>query len=258
MFVTIINDCQCENAKARQTTRAASLFDCAVNFCGVKSDIEAAGNLVDVLDASEGKKGVVLVNVAPRNGKAKKWENGTPFGYFFYQDTLVVSTVDGVTLSLVKQLGIVSEVRLVHIPQVLESVKEAVNLRSLRIKQIVNTQFRSFEYLPFVAKWIFDGKKVPYEEYNLRYLENLEPCVWHIDNFGNVKTTLWAHDNFHEFSLKNTVLPFFESLKDVPDNQLAVVQGSSGIGEKRFLEVVLQGGSAAKKLGLEIGEACKV
>ena len=74
MFVTIINDCKCENAKIRQVTRVASLFDCSVYFSGVANDIEAAGNLVDVLDACEGREGIILVNVAPRHGGGKKWK----------------------------------------------------------------------------------------------------------------------------------------------------------------------------------------
>src|SRR5688572_12965729 len=98
MFVTIINDCKDENAFGRQATKAAALFGCSIVTVGVDSDIEAAGNLIDCLDAGEGKEGVILVNVAPRHGDAKKWPNGTPFGYFLYKETLVVTSIDGLTL----------------------------------------------------------------------------------------------------------------------------------------------------------------
>ncbi len=118
MQITIINDCCDENAKLRQISRAGSLiknssvnprtkglkgwlvkkilgfsensdfsnfannFGGGVNCFGAKSEIEAAGFLVDAIDAMEGREGIVLVNVAPRGGKSKKWENGAPFGYF--------------------------------------------------------------------------------------------------------------------------------------------------------------------------------
>ena len=77
MFVTIINDCRDPNALGRQATRAASLFDCSVTPIGVENDLEAAGMLVDVLDAAEDRKGVILVNVAPRQSSGKKHDNAS-------------------------------------------------------------------------------------------------------------------------------------------------------------------------------------
>src|SRR5215469_12078503 len=103
MFVTIINDCKDENAFGRQQTRASMLFNTHVTTIGVEfgETIEGSGNIIDMLDASDGAKGILLVNLAPRHGEGKKWENGTPFCYFSYKDTLVVSTVAGFTLSLI-------------------------------------------------------------------------------------------------------------------------------------------------------------
>jgi hypothetical protein len=59
--------------------------------------------LVDMLDAStEEKEGVILVNVAPREKTKNRWENGTPFGFFYVGDTLVcASSIGGETLRLV-------------------------------------------------------------------------------------------------------------------------------------------------------------
>jgi len=43
----------------------------------------------------------------------------------------------------------------------------------------------------------------------------------------------------------------YAHLSDVPENgQPALIVGSSGIEDKRFLEIVVPGGSAAKKLSL--------
>ena len=118
MFVTLITDCKDDNALGRSTTRLSTLFECNITTIGVNgwdADLEAAGNLIDVLDASEGKKGVVLVNVAPRHRSGKKWPNGTPFAYFHYKETLVVTSIDGLTLSLVKKFNLVDRVNVMDI-----------------------------------------------------------------------------------------------------------------------------------------------
>lgn len=104
MQITIINDCCDENAKLRQISRAGSLIkNSSANCFGVKSEMEAAGFLADAIDAFEGREGVILANVAPRGGKGKRWENGTPFGYFWHKKTLIVSSADGLVLSLAKK-----------------------------------------------------------------------------------------------------------------------------------------------------------
>ena len=73
MFVTIINDCKDSNTFGRQETRASLLFNTHIATVGVEYGVtlEAAGNLIDILDASEGAKGVILVNIAPRHPAAK-------------------------------------------------------------------------------------------------------------------------------------------------------------------------------------------
>ena len=89
-----------------------------MSFIGISSDLEASGNIIDTLDAYGDLPGVILVNIAPRNGKAKKWKNGTPFGYFWYKKILVISSVDGLTLSLVKKLNLVKTINVLDIPTV--------------------------------------------------------------------------------------------------------------------------------------------
>jgi hypothetical protein len=85
-FITVIQDCNDEGTKGRITSRVQNLFEgISPSFVavGAYSDLQAAGNLVDILDATEGGDGVILVNAAPRHGKGKKYENGIPFGYFY-------------------------------------------------------------------------------------------------------------------------------------------------------------------------------
>jgi hypothetical protein len=271
MFLTIINDSRDGNALGRQTTRAMSLFGCAVTTVGVADDLEAAGNLVDALDAGEGREGVVLVNVAPRqeNGKksenglvgfsrtevAKK-ENGSPFGYFYYGKTLVVSSIDGVTLSLVKKLGIADRINVLDIAATGKALAEKGVVDSVIAERMKTTQFRSYEFLPRVAHWITDGQLVVSVEQPI-LAPDAPKAIWWVDSFGNAKTTLLSDDiSFAKDKEVQTLfesLPCFTSLKDVPDGVAAMVIGSSGIGNKRFLEIIVQGENAAERFHFASG-----
>jgi len=129
MFITIINDCKSQNDIGRQETRLASLFDnCHISFVGVTSSLgsvptlEASGNLIDVIDAAEGKKGIVIVNVAPRGEVKKDGTNGSSFCYFYYKETLVISTIKGYALSLIKKLKLVKNVNVVNVNEVLNDI----------------------------------------------------------------------------------------------------------------------------------------
>lgn len=257
MFVTIINDCKDPNAFGRQTTRASTLFGLNVNTVAVSNDLEAAGNLVDVLDASEGRRGVVLVNVAPRNGAAKKWANGTPFGWFRYGDTLVAASIDGRTLSLVKKLGITDAIEVFDIPTVMDAAAGHRLVSRDVAEYVKTTQFRSLEFLPRAASWITQGYVLPTERMAISEVVDAESAVWWVDNFGNCKTTVLPEDldvfrDDHALSGLAS-LAHYERLKDVPDGECAFVTGSSGIGTRRFVEVMIQGGNASQRYGLRSG-----
>lgn len=262
MFVTIITDCHDTATAGRQLTRANAIFDCPANLVGVdfNADYQAAGNLIDILDACEGTEGVVLANVAPRSGEAhKKWPNGTPFGFFYYHNTLVVSSVDGYLLSLVKKLGLAEKVRVFDIPTVMANVPNKLDFYPNQKDYIINTQFRSFEFLPRVAKWIWEKIELPIEELQLVDVKDMDNQIWWIDNFGNCKTSILPSDIGFEVGkrVKLGNLPetqCYARLKDVPNGEPALVVGSSGVKETRFVEFLLQGGSAAGKYGLKMGD----
>lgn len=265
MFVTLITDCKDDNALGRSVTRLSTLFDCNVATIGVNgwdADLEAAGNLIDMLDASEGKKGVILVNVAPRHRSGKKWPNGTPFAYFHYKETLVVISIDGLSLSLVKKLGVGSSVNLMDIPTVMKALKDRGVIDQVLEDHVVNTQFRSFEFLPRVAAWLMEGIDIPSEEYLLTEISDAPKAIWWIDNFGNCKTTLLESDVVFEVGkkIKTNVgeLVCYNRLKDVEDSHEALIIGSSGLGEKRFLEIVVQGVSAKDHFKLELGDMIEI
>jgi hypothetical protein len=261
MFVTIINDCCDEGTMNRQVVRASILFpESHISHVGVSSysDLEAAGLIIDTLDAGEEGKGIILSNVAPRHGKAKKWPNGTPFGHLRIGDTHLFSTIDGVTLSLVHKYGLADKVEVYDIPTVLDFAVKNGLLPEDRREMITNTQFRSYEFLPRVARWHLDGVALPYESHLLSDFQPTPLAVWFVDNFGNLKTTAWAEDLGHEPG-KTVITKFgevvcYDRLKDVPNGQVGLTLGSSGLRGHRFVELVVQGQSAAEHFGAKVGD----
>ncbi len=255
MFTTIINDCRDDNARGRQESRIASLLDTGISFIGVESDLEAGMQLIDVLDATEGRKGLVLVNVAPRGGHTRKWENGTPFGYFWYQDTLVIASIDGYVLSAIKQLNLAEDISLIDTRSGSEAMLNARFISPSVATQIPHTQFRSFDFIPRVGAFILKGGNVPVEKYSLSEIPDLPKAIWSIDNFGNCKTTMTVRDITPGVTLTRFGdLPFHDLLKDVPDNTASLIKGSSGIGDNRFVELVIQRGNFAAGNNAKIGD----
>ena len=259
MFVTIITDCRDANTTGRQATRLATLFpQTQITMAGIAdfTEIEAAGNLIDMLDASEGEEGVILVNSAPR--QKKKWPNGTPFGYFWYKKTLVVATIDGLALSLAKKLGLATEILVTDIPTVTESlVKKRIIIPDLA-HQLVHTQFRSFDYMPRLAKWVMDGISIPSKVYNFTEVEDIGKSIWWIDNFGNAKTTVLPEEIGFEAGKKIMTkigeLTCYTRMKDVAVGTPAIIVGSSGVEGKRFVEIIVLGQRASDTFNLHVGQ----
>lgn len=259
MFVTIITDCRDANTTGRQATRLATLFpQTQISMVGIADfvEIEAAGNLIDMLDASEGKEGVILLNSAPR--QKKKWPNGTPFGYFWYKKTLVVATIDGLALSLVKKLGLASEILVTDIPTVTASLVKEGTITEELAYQLVHTQFRSFDYMPRLAKWVMDGLDIPSEIYSFSEVEDIGKSIWWIDNFGNAKTTVLPEEIGFEAGKKVQTkigeLICYPKMKNVEVGTPAIIIGSSGIEGKRFLEIIVLGKRASDTFNLHVGQ----
>ena len=265
MFVTIINDCNDPNESARQLTRANVLFNCPANALrlGVYSDIQSAGNLIDVLDASEGQKGVVIVNVAPRFGAAKRWSNGVPFGYFKHKETVVVMTVNPEIQKLLWKMKIINEIFVTEISEVIDTLIDHELVEAAKRQYLIDTQFRSLEYAPKLAKLVLEEIQFPSKIMKLGSDRSEEKGkVWFIDSFGNCKTTLLRKDLIiDENGCVDTIwgkIRFYEKLKDVQNEDLGIYIGSSGIGLDRFVEITIQGGNASAGIGINIGDAILV
>lgn len=258
MTIIIINDCRDSNARGRQQARATALFGAVPVFIEVSHELEASGNLIDVLDALGEEKGIVLVNVAPRDHKGKKWENGTPFGYFYIGNVLVVSTVDGMTLSLVKKLKLADTVCVLDTAVSVEAIITAGLVKRELKKGITESQFRSFDFLPHIAAHLLKKGDLVSTLSPIENIPDAPHSVWHIDNFGNCKTTFFSEDvGFmprNEVRTRFGMLRCYTHLCDVPDGHPALIVGSSGFKEKRFLEIVIQGSNAAKHFGIVQGD----
>ena len=257
MNITIINDCKDENAKGRQLARINSIFKCSANFIGVLNELEAAGNIIDILDANGNDDGIILVNVAPRNGKAKKYLNGTPFGFFWYKNTLVVSSIDGFVLSLVKKLKVTSIISVLDIPKTLDILIKENRLPNHLKNHVVNNQFRSYEYLPRIAAFLFKNKQIKSKGIGIDFFPDAPKAIWWVDNFGNCKTTVLSTEinrNKYLSNDKTKNLKYYPRLKDVPNKKPALVTGSSGLERKRFVELVIQGSNASKFFNLFSGD----
>ncbi len=259
-FVRYITDCSDPNASLRLGIKGATLWRATPQVYGVASEYEAAGMLVDALDVANGSKGVILVNVAPRNGQGKQYPNGIPFGYFRVGETLVVTTIGAKTLSLVSKLDIISTIHVLDIERVSQWAVEQRLITRDEADRMRTTQFRSLNFAPVAAKWVGLWHGLPYKECRISDLvpEQDGDFVWFVDCFGNCKTSLLPSQANLLAQLGGTSggvkLPSrcFSRLSDVPDDgQLAWITGSSGSGVNRFLELVLQGGSAA-----EAGKLC--
>ena len=260
MFITIITDCRDNNEQGRQTTRASMLFPGAnISFVGVGNfnEIEAAGNLIDMLDSATGAEGVIMVNAAPRHGPGKKYENGTPFGYFYYNNKIIVSTIAGNTLSLAKKFGMIDKLYVTDIPTVTAAFVTKGKFQADAQKRTMLTQFRSYEYMPFLGKWLHDKEDVPSEEMSLDSIPDAPKTVWWVDNFGNTKTTLLPDEIGFEpgkkIQTKVGEFTCYNRLKDVPNGEAGMTIGSSGYQNKRFIEITIQGKNAAKEFGLYSG-----
>jgi hypothetical protein len=112
--------------------------------------------------------------------------------------------------------------------------------------------------MPRLAKWLIDGIEVPHESYPISEVEDAPAAIWWIDNFGNAKTTLLPQEVGHEPG-KSVKMAFgeikcYHQLRDVPVGETGLTIGSSGLGDKRFLEIVVQGKKAVDEFSFKVGQ----
>lgn len=216
------------------------------------------------------RPGVVIGNIAPRHG-AHHYQNGIPFAYTRLKNGhLAVCTAQPEAFSGFKMLGVLPRegIRVVDTRKALLAMVKAGFLRKGLVNSIANSQFRSLDFQPLLAAAILLGIKIPTQTViSCSEVPDLENAVAYDDHFGNLK--LWIKEsatkkfkNGKNITLKiagrKHSVPFYRQLRNVPNNSLAYIVGSSGSYGNHFCELVINGKSAAKKLGLKIGHKIKI
>ncbi|MCD8494785.1 MAG: SAM-dependent chlorinase/fluorinase [Candidatus Pacebacteria bacterium] len=250
-FYALITDCADSNARARQELYTYALFpEASLTFTEVYTVPALAGNIIDLISVAEhaGASGYVLGNRAPREHIQNKYPNGAPFVYAHYRDILLVVTYSAQLHGILKHF--------LNIDAWYEPTPDMLADILATYAVDPTTQFRSLYYAPCVMHYVATHAHITGNVFESEELAPHHPwLVWHKDNFGNLKTFATRADyEAAPLSINGARVPFVERLKDAPDNHLVVIEGSSGFEGKKFLEVVVQGGSAATRLGKDIGD----
>lgn len=261
---TYLTDCSDTNARARLTMRMAALFGRSpvVLPLGGPAPLLAGGlTLLDVLLSTrllgeDGFPTVTLVNVAPRDGT---WPNGAPFCWFRHGRHTVFSTYDPLLLDPVRRHLGVTSVSVTDARTVLEAAGGWAAIGEPDAVDVATTQFRSLWYLPLLAKWVLDDRPVPSSPVELTDAGPDGVRVALVDNFGNCKLTVTAADlgltAGDRVAVGSRKVPCHDRLSGVPEGAAALVTGSSGPG---FLELIVNGGSAAREFGLQDGDTVEL
>jgi hypothetical protein len=247
-------DCRDPNALTRLKTRLTTLFDgSSVHAVGINADIEASGCIVDTLDALRigHTYAIIIGNLAPRTDK--KHKNGAPFYLGYHNKTVIIATET--CFALLAKLGLVTTIYETDVETVCKKF-----LPKKEAERIAHSQFRSFEYVPRLARWAYDKEKIPSVESEVHI--HAGDQIWWVDNFGNCKTTITEDEIKHrvkgnaislKINKKALKIPFYQKLADVPKGKPGIIIGSSGYEHTRFAEIVIQGASASAKFKIGLG-----
>ncbi len=272
LTVVPINDCSDGNARMRVEARLSRLLPGAtiLTTVPVQNDLEASLNILDALDAVDNPwlhsgsgllisgldpiLNLIVANVAPRKGVGN---HGVGFYYARFGSTLILTTLSGYELSLLKKVGLSAKLYRLDVTEVVKWMVRSGLISKDYAHHIENSQFRSFEFLPITGLCLLKMlDHVPTHPGSWEDLPVLaDGLVGTIDVFGNAKLTAVGKAGF-KFSLEGEPSRIFESkpnLAALNDREAGVVRGSSGFWQCRLAEFMIKGSAAAKKYGLELG-----
>ena len=250
--IAIVSDCGGQ-AMSRMMTRYLALFSNAA-CVGYESSslVEASGNLVDALDALMGHEGAVVCNSAPRRDALGT--NGSAIVYGTVGKVTVVSTVG--VLGFLKRL----------VPDFTARALDMDAFMRMKCgnKSLTTHNFRGLQVIPFVLQFLKIGHDLSKVSTPHDKFPTMEPCVWLIDTIEGRPTNLklsilrsealwFVPGNAVWISLGETdpkELRCYERLTHIPEGGIGIYEGSSGLGDDRFLEIAVMGGSAAETLGI--------
>ncbi|MEK7575078.1 MAG: hypothetical protein AAB511_02490 [Patescibacteria group bacterium] len=259
--VAVVNDCLTDsNGNGRIGSMVTRHF-CrpAGALIAVDHTHEAAINLVDQLAVLDKSPGVIVVNIAPRDKTdGKRFRNGTHFGYFWAGNTLVVSTISGFSLSLIRKFQLAETIHVLDLEKSADMLVEKGRVSRNEGEIMKTTQFRScFFQIPAAAFLAWSGG-LPSKA---RSIEDLVPeaprAIYHIDCFGNMKTSLTKVEIGNpkvgeKVETRFGNLPFYPQLCQVPEGTTALILGSSGYGVP-LVEIVTNG-AGRNPLRAQVGD----
>ncbi len=250
--IAVVSDCGGQ-AMSRMMTRLLALHSDAVCVPYESATImEASGNVVDALDALAGRPGAIVCNSAPR--KHARETNG---------DTIVYGCVRGhaIVVATVGTLGMLKKL----VPDFSASaidVDAFMNYLSLGERRRFN--FRGLEVIPHILRSVRDRSNLSKVSSPHHTFPAVSQCAWLVDRIERKRTNIklsilrceapWfvpGQKVMIQFSgLSVRTMTCYERLTDIPENNFGIYEGSSGYGDNRFLEVAVNGGSAAVQLNV--------
>ena len=250
-------DCADSNAASRVTAHlTARLPNYNSYVYGINSWQEASINLLNIVEVWEktGSTGNIVVgNIAPRTDKS--WQNGAPFCFVWVNGNLVIGTPACFAM-LLREKSIPGNI--IYQTDVQEVCSKLIEDQA-EVEEISRTQFRSLWYVPRLAAWLVSFKKVPWKILDLKHVPAIEEEILLIDCFGNIKLSidssrlgdvLKGKTKFLVGQREYDIPASYGRLSDIPNGQVGFIVGSGG----GLIELIVNGGSAAKHFDARIGE----
>lgn len=247
--IAIVSDCGGQ-AMERMALRVYLLFAHAVVTRFVCDSLAgAAGNIGDAIDAGAN---VILCNSAPR--AAARQQNGDAIVFGQLNGVWIVSTL--AALALLRKFAPDFKVREIDISSFMKRYGNTSRTRF---------NFRGLEVVPLIAYKLCEGENLSRFSKPVKILPRLADCVWLVDEieqrFTNLKLSILRSEApWYKPGKKVSVklagrravqIRCYERLTDIPPGKLGIYEGSSGLGDKRFLEIAVMGGQAARKLRVQ-------
>ncbi|MBI5230184.1 MAG: hypothetical protein HY981_02730 [Candidatus Magasanikbacteria bacterium] len=245
--IAIVSDCGGQ-AMSRMMTRYHALHPDAVCVPYESASLlEAAGNIVDAIDALDGRAGAVVCNSAPR--RDARSTNGSAIVYVQLGQATIISTIR--SLGLLKKL----------IPNLhAQAVDVDAFIQALGVERDT-FNFRGLEVIPRILCSLRDGCNMESVSTLHDKFPTVEPCVWLIDTIEgrptNLKLSILQYEapwfvpgqtiSIQFGAMPKRMFTCFERLTHIPDEEAGIYEGSSGLGTRRFLEVAVMGDSAAAR-----------
>jgi hypothetical protein len=197
---------------------------------------------------------ILMVNCAPREDSVIKGQpNGQTFGFQFYKNNLIITTLQPQILAMFKEHGICESFKSVNFESYFNFLANKGYITKDKAHELANTQFRSKNCTITLAKSLIEGQDKGFEFDTLEIIEKVEKRLFiaDVDEFGNLKIedldNIAQNLQFGKKAKIKLANKEFEvnvraRLTDCPLEELALIKGSN----KGKIELVYMGLSSGK------------